>query len=163
MCAHGHGRGTLDPIRCTLYVKPGGDRVLTSGQNQLFPSRGYTAETYAKVMGSSSPSQPRIKPKYTLFVCKWIVGDGWVLPPIVYTVSPPLRGGVAFAPELGCNRPRRRRRTMLVVKHQVKDEDGVPCYVYKMPSRMLGKVGSGSSSDRFLQKGAEWADVKAQP
>ena len=36
---------TLDPIRCTLYVKPGGDRVLTSGQNQLFPSRGYTAET----------------------------------------------------------------------------------------------------------------------
>ncbi len=51
---------------------------------------------------------------------------------------------------------------MLVVKHQVKDEDGVPCYVYKMPSRMLGKVGSGSSGDRFLQKGAEWADVKAQ-
>ena len=34
---------------------------------------------------------------------------------------------------------------MLVVKHQVKDEDGVPCYVYKMPNRMLGKVGSGSS------------------
>ena len=72
--------------------------MLTSGQNQLSPSRGYTAETYAKVMGSSSPSQPRIKPKYTLFVCKWIEGDGWVLPPIVYTVSPPLRGGVAFAP-----------------------------------------------------------------
>ena len=60
---------TLDPIRCTLYVKPGGDRVLTSGQNQLFPSRGYTAETYAKVMGSSSPSQPRIKLKYTLLFC----------------------------------------------------------------------------------------------
>ena len=53
--------------------------------------------------------------------------------------------------------------TMLLVKHQVKDEDGVPCYVYKMPNRMLGKVGSGSSGDRFLQKGAEWADVKAQP
>jgi hypothetical protein len=60
---------TLDPIRCTLCVNPGGSRVLTSGQNQLFPSRGYTAETYAKVMGSSSPSQPRIKLKYTLFVC----------------------------------------------------------------------------------------------
>jgi len=72
--------------------------VLTSGQNQLFPSRGYTAETYAKVMGSSSPSQPRIKPKYTLFVCSWIEVDGWFLPPIVYTVSPPLRGGVTFAP-----------------------------------------------------------------
>ena len=42
-------------------------------------------------------------------------------------------------PKLGCNH--RRRRTMLVVKHQVKDEDGVPCYVYKMPKRMLVKVG----------------------
>ena len=52
---------------------------------------------------------------------------------------------------------------MLVVKHQVKDEDGVPCYVYKMPNRMLGKVGSGSSGDRFLQKGAEWANVKSKP
>ena len=60
---------TLDPIRCTLCVKPGGSRVLTSGQNQLFPSRGYIAKTYAKVMGSSSPSQPRIKLKCTLFVC----------------------------------------------------------------------------------------------
>ena len=60
---------TLDPIRCTLFVKSGGNRVLTSGQNQLFPSRGYIAETYAKLMGSSSPSQPRIKPKCTLFVC----------------------------------------------------------------------------------------------
>ena len=63
-------------------------------------------------------------------------------------------------PELGCNH---QPTDDLVVKHQVKDEDGVPCYVYKMPSRMLGKVGSGSSGDRFLQKGAEWADVKAQP
>ena len=59
----------LDPIRCTLCVKPGGSRVLTSGQNELFPLRGYTAETYAKVMGSSSPSQPRIKLKYTLLFC----------------------------------------------------------------------------------------------
>ena len=50
---------------------------------------------------------------------------------------------------------------MLVVKHQVKDEDGVPCYVYKMPKRMLVKVGSGSSGDTFQLKGAEWADVKA--
>ena len=33
--------------------------------------------------------------------------------------------------------------------------------LYKMPSRMLGKVGAGSSGDRFLQKGAEWAGVKA--
>ena len=52
---------------------------------------------------------------------------------------------------------------MLVVKHQVKDEDGVPCYVYKMPNRMLVNVGSGSSGDTFQLKGAEWADVKAQP
>ncbi len=60
----------------------------------------------------------------------------------------------------GCNH-RFRAADMVAAKHQVKDEDGVPCYVYKMP-RMLGKVGSGSSGDRFLQKGAEWADVKAQ-
>ena len=37
------------------------------------------------------------------------------------------------------------------------------CAIYKMPNQMLGKIGSGSSGDRFLQKGAEWADVKAQP
>ncbi len=88
---------------------------------------------------------------------------GWVLPPIVYTLSPPLPGGVAFAPrELGVTTtpsPTDDARG----EASVKDEDGVPCYVYKMPSRMLGKVGSGSSGDRFLQKGAEWADVKAQP
>ena len=52
---------------------------------------------------------------------------------------------------------------MLVVKHQVKDEDDVPCYVHKMPNRMLLKVGSGSSGDTFQLKGAEWAGVKAQP
>ena len=69
-------QGTLDPIRCTLCVKPGGSRVLTSGQNQLFPSRGYTAETYAKVMGGSHPSQPRIKPEYTLSFISWIEGAG---------------------------------------------------------------------------------------
>ena len=68
-CGSKHFHATLDPIRCTLCVKPGGGRVLTSGQNQLFPSRGYIAETYAKVMGGSPPSQPRIKPKCTLFVC----------------------------------------------------------------------------------------------
>ena len=44
---------------------------------------------------------------------------------------------------------------MLVVKHQMKDEDGVPCYVYKMPNRMLVNVGSGSSGDTFQLKGAE--------
>jgi len=56
-----------------------------------------------------------------------------------------------------------RRRTMLVGKHQVKDEDGVPCYIYKMPNQMLVKVGSGSSGDTFQLKDAEWADVNAQP
>ena len=84
-----------------------------------------------------------------------------VLTPIVYTVSRRCAAGSRLLPELGCNH--RRRRTMLVVKHQVKDEDGVPCYVYKMPNRMLVKVGSGSSGDTFQLKGAEWADVKAQP
>ena len=51
--------------------------------------------------------------------------------------------------------------TMVAAKHQVKDEDGVPCYVYKMPNRLLVKVGSGSSADTFQLKGAEWEDVKA--
>ena len=85
-----------------------------------------------------------------------------VLTPIVYTVSRRCAAGSRLLP-LGVTTTRRRRRTMLVVKHQVKDEDGVPCYVYKMPNRMLVKVGSGSSGDTFQLKGAEWADVKAQP
>ena len=50
---------------------------------------------------------------------------------------------------------------MVAAKHHVKDEDGVPCYIYKMPKQMLVKVGSGSSADTFQLKGAEWADVKA--
>ena len=39
---------------------------------------------------------------------------------------------------------------MLVVKHQVKDEDGVPCYVYKMPNQMLVKVGTLRQQWRHL-------------
>ena len=73
------------------------------------------------------------------------------------------RRGRVCSPNLGVTTTPRRRRTMLVVKHQVKDKDGVPCYVYKMPNQMLVKVGSGSSGDTFQLKGAEWADVKAQP
>ena len=41
--------------------------------------------------------------------------------------------------------------------------EGRGCYVYKMPNRMLVKVGSDSSGDTFQLKGAEWADVKVQP
>ena len=48
-------------------------------------------------------------------------------------------------------------------KHQVKEENGVPCAIYKQPKQMLVKVGSGSRGDTFELKGAEWADVKAQP
>ena len=60
---------------------------VTSGQIQLFPTKGYTAETYAKVMGGSPPSQPRIKPEYTLLFCSWIEVAGWFLTPIGYTIS----------------------------------------------------------------------------
>ena len=68
---------TLDPIRCTLCVKPGGSRVLTSGQNQLFPSRGYIAETYAKVMGGSPPiTAPHQAKVYPL--CLLMDRGGWV-------------------------------------------------------------------------------------
>ena len=54
---------TLDPIRCNLGVKSSQTRRVPSGQNEIFPLRGYIAETYAKVMGSSSPSQPSLKPE----------------------------------------------------------------------------------------------------
>ena len=43
----------------------------------------------------------------------------------------------------------------------VKEEDRVPCAIYKQPRRMLVKVGSGNSGDTFELKGAEWADVEA--
>ena len=49
----------------------------------------------------------------------------------------------------------------MVAKRVMKEEDGVPCAIYKQPRRMLVKVGSGSSGDTFELKGAEWAEVKA--
>ena len=49
----------------------------------------------------------------------------------------------------------------MVVKHELKEEDSVPCAIYRKAKRMLVKVGSGSSGDSFELKGAEWADVKA--
>ena len=49
----------------------------------------------------------------------------------------------------------------MVAKRVVKEEDRVPCAIYKQPRRMLVKVGSGSSGDTFELKGAEWADVEA--
>ena len=60
---------TLDPIRCNLGVKSSQTRGVTSGQNQIFPLRGYIAEAYAKVIGSSSPSQPSLKSECTLSFC----------------------------------------------------------------------------------------------
>ena len=53
------------------------------------------------------------------------------------------------------------RQSMVAAKRELKDEDGVPCVIYKQPRRMLVKVGKGSSGDTFEFKGAEWADVKA--
>ena len=50
----------------------------------------------------------------------------------------------------------------MVAKHELKEEDGVRCAIYKRPRQMVVKVGSGSSGDSFELKGAEWADVKAQ-
>ena len=46
-------------------------------------------------------------------------------------------------------------------KHQMKEENGVPCAIYKQPKQMLIKVGSGSRCETFELKGAEWADVEA--
>ena len=55
------------------------------------------------------------------------------------------------------------RRSMVAAKRELKDEDGVPCVIYKLkqPRRMLVKVGKGSSGDTFEFKGAEWVDVEA--
>ena len=53
------------------------------------------------------------------------------------------------------------RVASMVAKHELKEEDGVRCAIYKRPRQMVVKVGSGSSGDSFELKGAEWADVKA--
>ena len=53
------------------------------------------------------------------------------------------------------------RNSMVAAKRELKDEDGVPCVIYKQPRRMLVKVGKGSSGDTFEFKGAEWVDVEA--
>ena len=73
--------------RCNLGVKSSLARGVPSGQNQIFPLRGCIAETYAKVMGSSSPSQPSLKPEYTLSFCSWIEVAGCFSPPIGSTIS----------------------------------------------------------------------------
>eukprot|EP00964_Phaeocystis_antarctica_P137489 scaffold102064_cov70-Phaeocystis_antarctica.AAC.2 len=51
-------------------------------------------------MGSSSPSQPRIKPECTLFFDSGIEVAGFFLPPIGYTISGAYAGlfGRCFAP-----------------------------------------------------------------
>jgi len=71
---------TLDPIRCTLFVKSGGNRVLTSGQNQLFPSRGYIAETYAAVCQSDGEQLPITAPHHAKVYPLRLLMDrgGWV-------------------------------------------------------------------------------------
>ena len=145
--------------------------MVASGQNQLFPLRGYTAETYgtyAKVMGGRPPSQPRIKPEYTLLFCSWIELAGWFLTPIGYTISRRYAAvffGLLFRPRKVSPLPLPRWATM-VAKHEVKcircvHEDGAPCAIYKRPRQMVVMVGSGSSGDSFELKCAEWADVKA--
>ena len=77
--------------------------------------------------------------------------------------KPPLRGGIffwlLFRPAKVRHLP--PRRSSMVAKRVVKEEDRVPCAIYKQPRRMLVKVGSGSSGDTFELKGAEWADVEA--
>ena len=73
--------------------------------------------------------------------------------------KPPLRGGffwLVFRPAKS-----RRPAVSMVAKRVMKEEDGVPCAIYKRPKQMMVKVGSGSSGDTFELKGAEWADVEA--
>ena len=129
--------------------------MVSSGQNQLFPLRGYIAETYAKVMGSSSPSQPGLKPEYTLSFCSWIEVAGWFSPPIGYTISRRYAARLfwlLFRPRKVCL-PRRRARAWHPWSRgvcEVKEEDGVPCTI-QAHEQMVVKVGSGT----FELKGAE--------
>ena len=129
--------------------------MVASGQNQIFPLRGYTAETYAKVMGVRLPSQPSLKPEYTLSFCSWIEVAGWFLPPIGYTISRRIAAAIFWL----LFRP---RKVLLAVRgerachpwsrgvSEVKDEDGVPCTI-QAHEQMVVKVGSGT----FELKGAE--------
>ena len=134
--------------------------MVASGQNQLFPLRGYIAETYAKVMGSSSPSQPSLKPECTLLFCSWTQVAGWFSPPIGYTIRPPLRGGSFFGCSFALEKfgwPSLPRAASGAAWHpwsrgvcEVKEEDGVPCTI-QAHEQMVVKVGSGT----FELKGAE--------
>ena len=77
--------------------------MLASGKNQIFPLRGYTAETYAKVMGSSCPSQPSLKPASIPPLVLLMDRGGWVFfTPYRLYHKPPLRGGSVFC---GCVSP----------------------------------------------------------
>ena len=49
----------------------------------------------------------------------------------------------------------------MVAKHELKEEDGVPCTIYWTARQMIVKVGKGSSRDTFELKDAEWVDVQA--
>ena len=68
-----------------------------------------------------------------------------VFTPIGYTISR-IAGGIFLA---AVSLPGARWQSM-VAKRELKDEDGVPCAIYKQPRRMLVKVGSGSSGDSFV-------------
>ena len=126
--------------------------MISSGQNQLFPLRGYIAETYAKVMGSSSPSQPSLKPEYTLSFCSWIEVAGWVSPPIGYTISRRYAAelfGCSFALEK-FSLPQRGARVSSRSRGVCEVKDGVP-YTIQAHEQMVVKVGLGT----FELKGAE--------
>ena len=63
--------------------------------------------------------------------------------------KPPLCGGNFFA-AVSPSKSLARAWQSMVAKRELKDEDGVPCAIYKQPRRMLVKVGSGSSGDSFV-------------
>ena len=129
--------------------------MVDSGQNQIFPLRGYIAETYAKVMGSSSPSHPSLKPECTLSFCSCIEVAGWFSPPIDYTISrryAAARFLAALSPSKssGCRARRARVASRSRGVCEVKEEDGVPCTI-QAHEQMVVKVVSGT----FELKGAE--------
>ena len=51
---------------CEKQPRPGG---YPADKINFLSLRGYIAETYAKVMGGSPPSQPNLKPECTLSFC----------------------------------------------------------------------------------------------
>ena len=178
-CGHGHhplrsmvahtGLRSLSANRCSVCVKSclqgGGKRTGSSGQIDFVYIKWYIAETYAKLMGSISPSQPRIKQKCTICFCSRIEGSRLVIRYLPQTIS---RRCAAVGPlpavqkSLQTSGARSSRSSLMPPKKAPPsrrvDVDGVACVVTQSKTRVLVKLRAAiatlSSSRAF--SGRTW-------